>query len=215
MARRNTVNDGDNNARFKFVYLEAENISSDISGALTALASAIKNAPAQVIQQQQPQIQETRKAIANGNGQTTLLLTDDEGEVVDAVVTSEPQKRPARERKSFKGEILDSIKWDGGGTSFESFMAQKNPQDTMKKYLVIVAWFKSHGEHESVNGNLIYNAYRKMGWGTVEDITKPLRNGSMSNRGYFRVDGKGGYAITNIGMDIVDKMGSEKPSKEG
>lgn len=217
MARNsNNARGGDNNARIKVVYFEAENVNSDLTGVINAFANAIRTAPVQVVPSPPPpaQIESRKGAAADGNGQMAMPLADGEDDTLEDAVTSAAPKRPAREHKSFKGTILDDINWDGNGTPFVDYIKQKNPQDTMKRYLVIAAWFKRHGGQDAVNSNLVYNAYRKMGWGTVADIGQPLREGARSKRGYFSVGGKGNYAITNIGFDSADKVGSEKSEGE-
>ena len=123
MARKVGANDGDNNAEIKLVYFEAKNINSDLTGVINAFANAVRVAPVQVISQApSPAQTESRKAITNGNGQTSMPL-DDEGEVLTetntpVVQASVAPKRPAQERKPFKGTILNDINWDGGGTPF-------------------------------------------------------------------------------------------------
>lgn len=219
MARmKNIGTDGDNNARIKVFYFEAENVSSDLASAITALANAIRPpaAPVVIHSPTPPQI-ETPKIPKNNNGQTVLFEEGEsntvEGTVPPSNTPSAP--RPNRERKPFQGKILDNIAWDGGGTPFVDYVKQKNPQNTMKRFLVIAAWFKKYGGQDNVSANLIFNAYRKMTWGTaLADFSQPLRDGSKPKNGYFIGDKKGNYSITNIGLDAADRVGGNKEGGE-
>ena len=95
-----------------------------------------------------------------------------------------------------------------------NYISQKKPQDTMKKYLVIAAWFKRHGGQDAVNANLMYNAYLKLRWSLMDDMSQPLRSGTKSSLGYFIGEGKGNYSITTYGLDAADKVGNEKAGSE-
>ncbi|GAB4462123.1 MAG: hypothetical protein OHK0029_28390 [Armatimonadaceae bacterium] len=215
MARVNNNRSNDNNgAEIKVLYIEAKNINSDLSGVAQAIASAFRpSTPPQVSGNGAPR-QVEGKGAKDSDGQTSINFSDD-SDVFDGEVTAETPKkeRAVRERKPFKGEIDDTISWDGDGVPFVDYVRQRNPQDTMKKYLVIATWFKRHGGHEAVDANLMYNAYRKMGWTGMKDMGQALRSGAKPDRGYFKRDiheGNGFYAITNIGMDAADKVGNDK-----
>ncbi len=211
MARKNNGNDSDNNAEIKVLYFEAKNVSSDLAGTLAAFANAIKIAPVQTIPTQPPASQiENRRTGLTGNGQQELNLEEDENSSSDTPIAASTPKAETRERKPFKGKIMDDIAWDGNGTPFIDYVKQRKPEDTTKKFLVIASWFKRHGGHEKVNANLIYNGYRKLSWSALADMTQTLRDGAKSERGYYIGDGKGFYAITNIGLDAADKAGGDK-----
>jgi len=64
-------------------------------------------------------------------------------------------------------------------------------------------------DRKAITANLIYNAYRKMGWQVQADPSQPLRDGCKSERGYYRSETRGHYAITGIGLDHADKAGSD------
>ena len=184
LARKNNGNDSDNNAEIKVFYFEAKNVNSDLSGTLAAFANAIRIAPVQTIPNQPPAAQiEGRRTAPTSNGQQELNLEEDENNAADIPVAASTPKAETRERK---------------------------PEDTTKKFLVIASWFKRHGGHEKVNANLIYNGYRKLSWSALADMTQTLRDGAKSERGYYIGDGKGFYAITNIGLDAADKANGEK-----
>jgi len=199
--------DNENSAEYRVFYFEGKNTSSDLSGVLTALGNILKGNQPQIVQQppRSGGSDVRRGAITSGNGQAALPL-DDEEEIIEEAVVTAPTDKAKVERKPFKGEILDTIPWDGEGTPFVPFVKSKSPEDAMKKCLVIATWFKRHGGHESVNANLIYNAYRKMGWTAVDDPGAPLRKGAQPKSGYFKSLGKGQYSVTGIGTDVVDAM---------
>ncbi len=214
MARsRNNGNDGENNARIKVVFFEAENVNSDLTGVINAFANAIRTAPIQVTPNSPPppQIEGGRAVSANGDGQR---IDDNEEEVIDAAEPIPVRKRQPREKKPvFQGKPDDTINWDGNGSPFVAYLKEKNPQGTMKKYLVIAAWFKRHGGKDSIDTNIMYNAYRTLGSQALSDVAQPFQDGVKPRNGYFStVKGSGEYAITSIGLQRVDEMGGEKAS---
>ena len=204
MRNRNNSNDGDNNARIKVVYFEAENVSSDLTGVINAFANAVRNAPVQVIANRPPpQIENGRETVVV---EDTPLASENEEEASNLPPTS-TVRRPPREKKSFQGKPDDSINWDGNGTPFLSYFKGKDPQETIKKYLVIAAWFKRYGGKDSIDTNIIYNAYRTLGWQVLSDVAQPFQDGSKPRNGYFTTDkGSGNYAITTIGLQRVDDL---------
>ena len=207
MARsRNNGSDGDNTARIKVVYFEAENVSSDLTGVINAFANAVRNAPVQVIANQPPPPQ-----IEGGRGVKVIddstPASETEEEVIEGTVKPSIRRRQTREKKAFAGRPDDSIDWNGDGTQFVPYFKDKNPQDTMKKYLVIAAWFKRHGGKESIDTNIIYNAYRRLNWQVLSDVAQPFHEGLKPRNGYFNTEkGSGNYAITTIGLQRVDDM---------
>jgi len=206
---RNNSSDSDNNARLKVVYFEAENVSSDLTGMINAFAAAIRNAPVQVIAPQPPAQIESRRTAPVSNGEEPSR-EEDQSSDPDTPVSAPSPKPVQPPKKAFKGKILDDIAWDGNGTPFVEYVKQRSSQETTTKFLVIASWFKRFGGHEAVGSNLVYNGYRKLGWGALNDMTQPFRDGAKSERGYYISAGKGLYAITNIGLDAADKAGSEK-----
>lgn len=211
MARsRNNNNDGDNNARIKVVYFEAENVSSDLTSMIDAFANAIRSAPVQIIANPTTPAQiESRKAprvIDEDNS-----VTEGQPEEVEVSAKAPTQRRQPRERKTFAGKPDDSLDWEGDGTPFVPYFKDKDPQDTIKKYLVIAAWFKRHGGKEGIDSNVIYNSYRRLGWQVLSDVAQPFREGAKPRNGYFASDrGSGMYNITKIGLQRVDDMTSQK-----
>lgn len=214
---RNNNSDSDNNARIKVVYFEAENVNSDLTSVINAFVGAIRTAPVQIIPSQPPppQLESGKATSAVSDGSSA---SDDGEEVVEAASSTPPRPRQAREKKSFQGKPDDSIDWNGNGTPFVAYFKEKNAVDTMKKYLVIATWFKRHGGKDSINTNIIYNAYRTLKAQVLADVGGPFQEGVKSRNGYFTtVKGSGEYAISAIGLQRVDDMtnakaGDEKPN---
>lgn len=215
MPRNNNNRPGDNDAKIKLVYFEADNVSGDLAGLVNAFANAIRVAPVQIMPHQPspPQLENRRALTTDNEGATSTPLTDSENYNTDDTAAPAVPKRQPRERKAYQGKPDDTISWDGDGTPFVSYFKQKNPQETIKKYLVIASWFKRHGGKDAIDSNIIYNAYRKLGWAALADIGQPFQDGAKSRNGYFTSNGSGSYTITNIGLDRVDELGKAKPEE--
>lgn len=220
MARNsnNRGNDDDRvSGKIRFIMLETEIYDGNLSEITQAIANAVR--PATIIQQVLPAPQPPAALPAtnpqigqvDGNGTAQAAEQMNGNEDVENLATPPKSKKSSDrgERKStFKGKPDNTIEWEGNGTPFAAYMKQKNPEETSKKYMAIAAWFKLHCGREAIDGNIMWNAYRMMGLTPLGDITQPFR--STIESGYFDQPSRGQYAITKIGLDIVDKMGGQK-----
>lgn len=205
---------GNSSAHIRMFYFEAENVSGDLAGAIAALAHAIKSQAGTPHPQPETALQDARRTPQLSPPPSSLDPTIAGSSAAIEMPDVIPTGKPPRERKRFKGEIVDDIDWAGGGNSLDDFMKMKDPPDTIGRFLVIATWFKRYGGYDTVTANLVYNAYRKLQWKEQTDMAQPLRDGTRHGRGYFRSKGNGVYEVTNIGVDRVDKMGQPAPLVE-
>src|SRR5262249_49097341 len=120
------VADG-NNAKIKVVYFEAENVSSDLTSAINAFANAIRAAPSHaVIEQRLPAQIEGEKAKRAQESQTEMEFGESEESHSSNGAALQIAPKQPRQRRPFKGMILDNINWDGNGQPFIDYVKHKN-----------------------------------------------------------------------------------------
>src|SRR5256885_952544 len=115
MARSN-VRTNDNNASVKLVYFEAHNVDGDLAGVIQAFAGAVIRAPTHVIANTPHAPALDRRQQTNDNG-ASAEREDVGGEEVsdDGADVERSSKREPRDKRPFRGKILDDIPRDGGG----------------------------------------------------------------------------------------------------
>ena len=119
--------------------------------------------------------------------------------------SSSPNK-PKKKRSYGNPQVL-SVDFKTGDMPFAAFCQSKNPTKNIQKYLVCAAWFKEQRGEDEISADHVYTCFRTMRWGIQKDMGQTFRSGKQ--QGYFDNGSKAGmWKITHIGLDVVDKMGS-------
>jgi hypothetical protein len=148
-----------------------------------------------VVIEQTPEIEEYEKPV----------------EVEEATASSTSKAKKNAARQYTQPQVLD-LDLGSGDVPLKTFLEQKKPQSTLKRYLAILYWFKHYCNLTEITMDHAYNAYRFMGtgWNVPKDVSGPFR--AMKKKQYgWATSGStpGSYAITHIGENEVNKMGVE------
>jgi hypothetical protein len=184
--------------------LDAELNEGDLSQVTQAIQNALRpsgSLPAT------PRALAQRMASAKPDAVEPEPLESDEGvdeSIEDVATVSASQPRPSPPRKLKTPKVLDfDLK---SGTSFVSYVQDKNPPSDQMKFLTALAWFKQHRpDIPAVSADHVYTCYRAAEWSTaIADFSAPLR--SLKHSRLIESAGRGTYVINHIGLDKVEKL---------
>jgi hypothetical protein len=69
----------------------------------------------------------------------------------------------------------------------------------------VAAWFKEHGNLDSISADHVYTCYRVMKWPVnIPDFAQPLR--SLKFRQLLDSHPDGGYSINHLGLQHVNDL---------
>jgi hypothetical protein len=200
MATRRPVEQG-KNGKIRFLLFEADGVDGNLSDIANAISSAFRS--------QTP----VNKAITSGAARKAAALPpidvetlNDNGEDVEADETEETAPQPARsgpakKRPPRKVTVLPDVDLNSGDMPLAKFLESKNPTSRFDRYLAIAYWFKHNRGLDTITGDHIYTAYRKMGWTSdIPDMTQPFRDLKRAGKGS---SSKGTFTINHLGEDAV------------
>jgi hypothetical protein len=179
--------------------LDAELNEGDLGQVTQAIQNALRpatpNAPRAIAQRIAPANEEVITPQSVG---AEIDDSSEQAEVPDV------QAKPTGPRKFRTPKVLDlDLR---SGVSFQSFAQSKNPPSDQTRFLVVAAWFKLHHDTESITVDHVYTCYRHIGWpSAIEDFSAPLR--ALKGNQLLERTKKGSYAINQLGMARVDKLG--------
>jgi hypothetical protein len=194
-------------SRIRFIMLDAEIPEGDLSQITSAIQNALK--PTTIIQQRLPH-QPAAPAPALINDGAAGELVDEEPSELDEEAAAAPEApRPAREPRVRKPTVPKVLDLDlRSGVSLESFANEHPPKSELDRNLVVAAWFKEHRSEDAITASHVYTCYRAMKWPSgIEDFSWPLR--ALKKEQLMTSPERGQYAINHLGIDRVQKMGSE------
>lgn len=201
--------------KFQFVFVNVEGDQETLQEALRQVGTVLHHG----IRPAQP----SRTLIAVpvnktlGNGATSN--NENESEVYEvlpeepafdttpatAPASSNTNPKPKREKKAPKvPELLKNFDPNDADVSMTDFFNQHDTSSQFNKYLVIAAWFKRHKNTDEINLSHVYTCFQLMKWQAADNMSQPFID--MKRRhSYFEKGEQGGWSITIVGMNEVDK----------
>jgi hypothetical protein len=210
--------------KIRFIMLEADIEDGNLTEIAQAISNAVRAAPVQVIQAPAtPRAIEGRvdgKSLSAAQATPPVTVFDDDDSDSDNGAAETPlpaSKRQPREqspRTYTQPKPINGLNWNGDGVSFKEFATGKKQTSFVKRYLVIAAWFRLHNDLPSITLEHVFTAYGMMGWGweTGKDMAIHFREGMRPERRWYESDSKGNYTITDLGLNVVENMETDKES---
>ena len=201
--------------KFQFVFVNVEGDQETLQEALkqvgTVLHHGIRPAPASRTLIAVP----VNKALGNG----AATSNGDDSEVYEVLpeeplsetaatttaVSSAANPKPKREQKAAKvPELLKNFDPNDADVSMTNFFNQHDTSSQFNKYLAIAAWFKRYKNTDEINLSHVYTCYQLMKWQASDNMSQPFTD--MKRRhSYFEKGSQGGWSITIVGMNEVDR----------
>lgn len=200
MARQTKSTSG--NSKIRFIMLEADMDSGDLSEITAAIQNALKP---------KAQIEQRIVYVEDKHFDSDSLKNDSDAaeftEVDEGLVAPDRPRRSATKRSYPTPQVVD-VDWATDPT-IEQFAASHPASTTNDKYLVVLAWFKDVHEQHAVSTNDVYTAFRKLEWPTnIKDFSQPLRD--LKSQQIVTGSSKDGFQINHLGLDRVKKLGDAK-----
>jgi hypothetical protein len=206
MAKTRVVDTGGKTNKVRVVMLDAELSDAAVSDFTNVLLNAFRPVQARTLDRA------ALKSPANGaNGvhQQELLpdaLDSDDGEPENIDEAPARTSGTPRTRQRYpQPDLVDDLDMTGSGLSFKDFVAQHDPKNHARRYLVATAWLNDHGKQATVNINKMYTAYKHAEWpmGNIKDWDLAFRN--LASKDWLRRGETGEYSITTIGRGKLQK----------
>src|SRR6266542_1779941 len=196
MAKSTVATNG--TSKVRFIMLEAD---GDIREITQAITQALR--PVQPLARPHAAIA-ARVSPQGSEPQETEPEPDDPS--ADLVAEEANGLAKPRTRRISSPKVLD-VDLNSGEMPFEKFAKERNPEEALKRYLLVAYWCKKFREGDTITAAHVYTCYKKMGWGTdIKDFAQPLRDLARSGRGTMK---SGAFVINHIGEDFAEKMTTE------
>jgi hypothetical protein len=106
--------------------------------------------------------------------------------------------------------LLSDLALGNAQVSLEKFAGEKNPTDTLDKYVVVATWFKEQMQLDEITADHIFTAFRILDWTIPDDPGQPLRDLKSKKQFFDKGDAVGGYKVNFLGTNYVAKMGASQ-----
>lgn len=187
-------------SKIRFIMVEAEIADGDIGQITQAIQNALKNSSVTTQRIAGPSV----KAITR----ETEIDEDDVVEEAEAIEIETPVRQPRPKVQRAAKPAPEVLNLDmTSEVSLASYVEGTNPKSTLKRYLLIAAWFKEHRAVAAVTAAHIYTGFRTLKWSVnIPDFSQPLRD--LKAAKYMTVPEKGHYAINHLGIAEVEGLRS-------
>jgi hypothetical protein len=203
-------NAGGSRIRFRYVDIEAENVDETVAEGLKSLAQALSRG--QTVPHVPKQLAPTRAAVTSKaelpEGELEAELEDNHEELEEEEENGEaPEGKPKKRSTPKAPKFLSEINLTTATVQLEDFVKEKDPSDSLAKYLVIAFWYKEYLKIEETTGDHIFTAYTHLKWQSQmpDDPMQPFRDGK-SKKNWFDKGSKGAYKINWNGINAVNKI---------
>jgi hypothetical protein len=204
MAKPASQKPASGSARIRFIMLEAEIPEGDLSQFTHAIQHALRPTTISV---PSPRIVTLATQRATDNATETDAQAEQptfEAAIHEPEQTEEAAPAsPARRSTPRKAKVLDiDLNCD---PSFAAFANEKKPDNHLKRYLVVAAWFKEARNINVITMDHVYTCYRSVGWPSNNaDFGQPLRSLKRQQKMTQNDDG---FVINHLGLQEVTDLG--------
>jgi hypothetical protein len=196
---KHTVGGGER-SKVKIFFVEADLADGDMEQLTQALMTAIRPSPGG------PRAATVHRIAAASAPLEEIdeAEVEEMGDVGENPDPSETRRSTSAKRteRSYRSPEPVEMDMNGDGTSFQDFVARKQPQtSTRGRYLLAVVWLKEHAGLATVTADHVLTCYKSAGWTyKVEDSTLPFRALKKDKLG--KVD-KGSFSVNHLGVAAV------------
>jgi len=138
------------------------------------------------------------------------------GDAADDVDLGEPEQTPeggngTQPKRNYNYKtptFLDDLDITKAKKDLNEFVAEKNPPDTMSKYLAVVFWLQKYMDVPEVKIDHVYTVFDILGWKAEipANPSVPLRDLKSKKHMLTRETGAEGYKLNFKGEQEVEKM---------
>lgn len=131
----------------------------------------------------------------------------------EVIETTNSNGSGAKRSYTFKTpRFLDDLDVSKAKKNLNDFVAEKNPQDVMSKYLVTVYFLQKYMDIAEITADHIYTVFDTLGWKAEIPLkaTKPLADLKSKRHVLTREAGAEGYKLNFKGEQEVERMGVTK-----
>jgi len=130
-------------------------------------------------------------------------------EDADEMAASPPTKKSSAPRKLPTPKVVD-VSFNDASPTLKEFVAEKKPDNDLRKYLVIAYWYKHHKSIGDLTVDHFFTAYRHLGWAVPRDPGMPIRDLRHKKRTQFGGGKERGTCVINhVGEEVVLQMGKD------
>lgn len=207
-ANGNTPNSG--RIKFRVIEFEVEGGDDRLADGLKAITAALSR-PAITVPSKTIAMPQHRASLPSEIPQEELAEPEAEELVEEDDIprgTSVDKVGPARTRKAPRApKFLSELNLSSASVTLKDFMAEKGPEETQARYVVIAEWFKEYFATPEISADHIYTAYTDLGWKSQlpPDPSQPLRD-LKYKKNWMDAGARGMYKINWKGTDTVNKM---------
>lgn len=195
--------------RMTVIHFETESSNATLEENIKAISQTLTRALSHP-----PRIIHTGQAASHGDGSAAAAITSaDDLHIEESDEQAEPvstngSKKPTSARQYRTPKIVD-LDLASGPQPLKTFLEDANPDNDIKKYLVIAYWLKKYRNINDVTMDHTYTCYRHMGagWQVPTDAAAPFRAMKRKEYGYMKSgSSKGSYTINHVGENVVEGM---------
>ena len=181
-------------SKVRVVYFEMEAGDRTLEDSIKSIVNALGGA--------RPQLRNGAASLPRH----AVVTSIDDADAEEVIEEEEAPKRSARtsgKRKVKTPVVMNDLGFDTASVTLADFADGYKVESDQSKYLLIVEWFRSYGDKQSVNSDHLYNAYKSMGWTVPDEPSKPLRR----LKSLQWLDGSdGNYSMNHIGEKKLARL---------
>jgi hypothetical protein len=204
--------------KVRVIEFELHGRNATVSEGIKAITEAISSRTVVVPEPRRPALPQVSKsgtatAVIESDDLAELESGEQEPSPIEAEEEAAPTGNGTKRSYSFKTPtFLNDLDVTKAKKDLKQFVGEKNPQDVMSKYLVVVYFLQKYMDVPEVTVNHVYTVFDTLGWKAEMPLKpgKPLADLKSKRHMLTREPEAEGYKLNFKGDQEVEKMGATK-----